>query len=101
MNRAVFLDRDGTMIEDVGFLDRLERLRFFPYTADAARVLTRAGFKLVVVTSQAGVANGLVTEEFLVDAHNAIRRRVEDAGGRIDAFYYCPHLPDARVEKYR
>lgn len=99
--RAVFLDRDGTMIEDVGYLDRLERLRLFPYVIDAIRLLTRANFKIVVVTSQAGVANGIVTEEFLAEAHRTIGQKAADAGGRIDGFYYCPHLPTATVEKYR
>ncbi|HEV3214557.1 MAG TPA: HAD family hydrolase [Vicinamibacterales bacterium] len=101
MNRAVFVDRDGTMMEDAGYLDRMERLKLFPYTVDAIRLLNRAGLKVVVVTSQAGVAHGIVTEEFLAQAHEFIGRRVADAGGRIDAFYYCPHLPTAAVEKYR
>jgi D-glycero-D-manno-heptose 1,7-bisphosphate phosphatase len=101
VSRAVFVDRDGTMIEDVGYLDRIERLKLFPYTVDAIRLLNRAGFKVVVVTSQAGVANGIVTEEFVVQAHDFIGRKMTDAGGRIDAFYYCPHLPTAVVEKYR
>ena len=101
MSRAVFVDRDGTMIEDVGYLERLERLKLFPYTIDAVRLLNRAGFTIVVVTSQAGVANGIVTEEFLAEAHGVMSRKVAHAGGRIDAFYYCPHLPTAAVEKYR
>ena len=97
----MFVDRDGTLIEDVGYLDRIERLKLFPYAVDAIRLLNRGGFKVVVVTSQAGVANGIVTEAFLAQAHDAIGRRVAEAGGRIDAFYYCPHLPTAVVEKYR
>ena len=98
---AVFLDRDGTMIEDVGYLDRLQRLKLFPYTIDVIRLLNRAGFKIVVVTSQAGIANGVITEAFVQDAHGEIGRRVAAAGGRIDAFYYCPHSPTAVVDKYR
>ena len=98
---AVFLDRDGTMIEDVGYLDRLERLSLFPYTIDAIRLLNRGGYKVVVVTSQAGVAHGSVTEEFLGEAHSVITQRVAEAGGRIDAFYYCPHHPHAAIAKYR
>jgi D-glycero-D-manno-heptose 1,7-bisphosphate phosphatase len=101
VTRAVFVDRDGTMIEDVGYLDRIERLKLFPYTIDAIRLLNRGGFKVVVVTSQAGVAKGIVTEEFLVQAHDTIAGKVAGAGGRIDGFYYCPHLPTAAVEKYR
>jgi len=98
---AVFVDRDGTMIEDVGYLDRLERLTLFPYAIDAIRLLNRGGFKVVVVTSQAGVAHGSVTEEFLSEVHGVITDRVAEAGGRIDSFYYCPHHPHATVEKYR
>ena len=75
-HRAVFLDRDGTMIEDVGYLDRLERLSLFPYTIDAVRLLNASGYKVVVVTSQNGVANGILTEEFLAEAHApAFRQR--------------------------
>ena len=100
-NRAVFLDRDGTMIEDVGYLDRLERLELFPYTVDAVRLLNRAGFKIVVVTSQKGVADGMVTEEFVGEAHEYLSRLFEAAGAKIDGYYYCPHSPDASVERYR
>ena len=101
MNRAVFLDRDGTMIEDVGYLDRLQRLKLFPYTVDAMRLLNRAGFKIVVVTSQAGVANGVITEDFVKEAHDEIGRRAAEGGAHIDGFYYCPHSPTAVVERYR
>ncbi len=101
MNQAVFLDRDGTMIEDVGYLDRLERLKLFPYTIDAVRLLNRAGFKVVVVTSQAGIAHGVITEQFVREAHAEIGRRVEASGARIDGFYYCPHHPAAEVPAYR
>jgi D-glycero-D-manno-heptose 1,7-bisphosphate phosphatase len=100
-SKCVFLDRDGTMIEDVGYLDRLERLKVFPYAIDAVRLLNRAGFKIVVVTSQAGVANGVLTEEFLAEAHGFLAKTFEAGGARIDGFYYCPHSPHATVERYR
>jgi D-glycero-D-manno-heptose 1,7-bisphosphate phosphatase len=99
--KAVFLDRDGTMIEDVGYLDRLERLKLFPYTIDAVRLLNRAGYKVVVVTSQNGVAQGVLSEEFLAEAHAHISRMCEAAGGRIEGYYYCPHSAHAAVERYR
>jgi len=101
VNRAVFLDRDGTMIEDVGYLDRLQRLKLFPYTVDAIRLLNRAGFKIVVVTSQAGIANGVITEAFVKEAHDEISRRAAAGGARIDGFYYCPHSPTAVAVEYR
>jgi D-glycero-D-manno-heptose 1,7-bisphosphate phosphatase len=100
-HRAVFLDRDGTMIEDVGYLDRLERLKLFPYTIDAVRLLNRAGYKVIVVTSQNGVAQGVLTEDFLTQAHAHLSKLCEAAGARIDGYYYCPHSTHAVVEKYR
>jgi D-glycero-D-manno-heptose 1,7-bisphosphate phosphatase len=100
-NRAIFVDRDGTMIEDVGYLDRLERLKLFPYTIDALRLLSRAGFKVVVVTSQNGVAQGMLTEAFLAEAHGHLSKLFEAAGAKVEGYYYCPHSPHATVERYR
>ena len=101
MTRAVFLDRDGTLVEEAGYLDRLDRLVFFPYSVDAVRVLNRAGFTVVVVTNQAGIARGIVREAFVAEAHQAISERLEAGGARIDAYYYCPHYPTGVVEAYR
>ena len=66
---AVFLDRDGTLIEDLGFVDRLDLLRAFPWTADALRLLKRAGFVTVVVTNQSAIARGTIDEAFLDEVH--------------------------------
>jgi D-glycero-D-manno-heptose 1,7-bisphosphate phosphatase len=98
---AVFLDRDGTVIEEVGYLNRLDRVSFFPWTVDAIRVLNQAGFLVVIVTNQAGVARGYFDETLVLDAHALIDRRVRDGGARIDAYYHCPHHPDAAVAAYR
>ncbi len=98
---AVFLDRDGTLLEEAGYLDRLERLVFFPYSVDAVRLLNRAGFAVVIVTNQAGVARGIFKEAFVADAHRHIAERLALGGGRIDAFYYCPHHPEAVVASLR
>ena len=100
-HRAVFVDRDGTMIEDVGYLDRLERLKLFPYTIDAIRLLNRGGYKVVVVTSQNGIAQGMLTEEFLAEAHAHLSQLCEAAGAKIEGYYYCPHSTHAAVERYR
>jgi len=101
MTRAVFLDRDGTLIEEVGYLDRLERLQLFPWSIDAVRLLNRAGFTVVVVSNQAGVARGFFAEPFVLEVQGEIDARVQAAGGRIDGWYYCPHHPDAPVARYR
>ena len=100
MKRAVFLDRDGTLIEESGYLDRLERLSFFPYSVDAVRVLNRSGLAVVVITNQAGIARGIVKESFVEEAHQHIAQRLETGGAKIDAFYYCPHFPGGVVEPY-
>src|SRR5215203_2447703 len=101
MRRAVFLDRDGTLIEESGYLDRLERLVFFPFSVDAVRVLNRAGFAVVIVTNQAGIARGIVKEAFVGEAHRHIAARLAAGGATIDGFYYCPHYPTGVVEQYR
>jgi D-glycero-D-manno-heptose 1,7-bisphosphate phosphatase len=99
--RAVFLDRDGTLLEEAGYLDRLERLVFFPYSVDAVRLLNHGGFAVVVVTNQAGIARGIFKESFVADAHRHISERLALGGARVDGFYYCPHHPDAVVEALR
>jgi D-glycero-D-manno-heptose 1,7-bisphosphate phosphatase len=100
MTRAVFLDRDGTMIEEAGYLERLERMAFFPYTVDAVRALNRAGFAVVVITNQAGIARGIVKEPFVGEAHRAISARLEAGGARVNAYYYCPHYRTGTVTEY-
>lgn len=91
MRPAIFLDRDGTLNEDVGCLDRLERLRLFPWSLDAVRLLRRAGYAVVVVTNQDGVARGLVSEAFVDEVRRVIDRRLDAIGERLDGHYHCPH----------
>ena len=98
---AVFLDRDGTLNEDIGFMDRMEALSLFPWTADAIRLLNRAGFCTVVTTNQSAVARGLIDEGFLRVVHQEIDRRLARGGARIDRYVYCPHHPEAPLEAYR
>lgn len=98
---AVFLDRDGTLIEEAGYLDRLERLVFYPYSVDAVRLLNRTNYAVVVVTNQAGVARGIFKESFVADAHRHVTETLARGGARVDGFYYCPHHPEAAVEAYR
>lgn len=101
MRRAVILDRDGTLIEEVRYLDRLDRIRFFPYSVDAVRLLNRAGFAVVIATNQSGVARGFVPEAFVADVHWHISGTLAAGGARIDGFYYCPHHPEAAIDAYR
>ena len=101
MTPAVFLDRDGTLIEESGYLDRLDRLAIYPFTVDAVRLLNRAGFAVIVVSNQSGIGRGLVRESFVVEAHAHISACLKAGGATLDAFYYCPHHPDATVAAFR
>jgi D-glycero-D-manno-heptose 1,7-bisphosphate phosphatase len=97
---AVFLDRDGTMIEDVGYLNRVEDIDFYPWTADAIRALNDAGLLVIVVTNQSAIARGFLTEPVLETVHAEIDRTLKAGGARITAYYYCPHHPDGTVPPY-
>jgi D-glycero-D-manno-heptose 1,7-bisphosphate phosphatase len=98
---AVFIDRDGTLIEETGYLSTLERLVFFPYSIDAVRQLNRGGFAVVVITNQAGIARGIVDESFVGEAHRHIDSRLRAGGAAVAGYYYCPHHPEGIVEAFR
>jgi D-glycero-D-manno-heptose 1,7-bisphosphate phosphatase len=97
---AVFVDRDGTLIEEVGYLDRVERLTLYPWTTDAIRALNRAGLRIVLVSNQSGVARGFFTEQIVDEVHAHMEALLQRGGAHIDAYYYCPHHPDGKVPGY-
>ena len=90
---AVFLDRDGTMIHDVGYLSRIEDLRWYPWSIDAIRLLNRAGFAVCVTTNQGGIGMGLYEEAFVLETHAKMSAAVAASGGHIDGWFFCPHHP--------
>jgi D-glycero-D-manno-heptose 1,7-bisphosphate phosphatase len=98
---AVFLDRDGTLIEEVGYLDRLERLKLFPDSAKAIRLINSSGMKAVVATNQSGVARGYFTEAVVEMLHHHLQNLLQAEGAQIDRFYYCPHHPTEGLGSYR
>lgn len=98
---AVFLDRDGTIIEECGYLQRLDRMKIFPWTPDALRLLKRAGFTIIVITNQAAVGRGIIEESFVSEVHRELDARLSGTGGSIDGYYYCPHFAESRIERYR
>jgi len=98
---AVFLDRDGTIIREVGYLRSPTQVRLLPGAAEAIRRLNQAGFAVVVATNQSGIARGLLTEEGLKLIHAALRRRLAKRGARLDAIYHCPHHPEAAAPEHR
>ncbi len=91
LKKAVFLDRDGTLVEEVNFLSRVEDLRLFPFTVKAVELLKRNGFTIIVITNQSGINRKIFTESDMRAVHAEIQKQL---GNLIDAFYFCPHLPD-------
>ncbi len=100
-NAAIFLDRDGTINEEVGYLDSLDKLVIFPSAFEAIRLINQSGRKVIVVTNQAGVARGLFGEDLVETIHAALREALRRRGAFIDAFYYCPHHPTEGLPPYR
>ncbi len=91
---AVFLDRDGTINEEVGYLDSIDKLKLFANTAEAVKMINQGGMKAVVITNQSGVARGYFREELVRKVHTRIQKILKTKGAFIDAFYYCPHHPE-------
>ena len=98
---AVFLDRDGTINEEVGYLDRLEKLRIYPEAFDAILLINQSGMKAVVISNQSGVARGYFDEAFVATVHERIQELLKEHGARIDRFYHCPHHPTEGMGAYR
>jgi D-glycero-D-manno-heptose 1,7-bisphosphate phosphatase len=89
--KCVFIDRDGTLIEEVNFLHRVEDLRFFDYTDESVKLLKDNGFLVIVATNQSGIGRKVYSESEMHNIHQAIQ---QDLTEKIDAFYFCPHLPN-------
>jgi D-glycero-D-manno-heptose 1,7-bisphosphate phosphatase len=101
MDRVIFLDRDGTINEEVEYLHRPEDLRLLPGVGEAIRRLREYGFAVVVVTNQAGVARGYYEEEDVTVLHDFMNKQLKEQGACIDHFFYCPHHPVHGIGKYR
>ena len=98
---AVFMDRDGTISEEVGYVNHVSRYRVFPYAAEAVRALNEAGWLAVLVTNQAGVARGYFAEEMIGRVHGVLEEELKKGGARLDSIYYCPHHPSVGEPPYR
>jgi D-glycero-D-manno-heptose 1,7-bisphosphate phosphatase len=98
---AVFLDRDGTMNEDVGYLSELSHLTLYPWTVDAVRLFNRAGYGVVVVTNQGGIGRKMIRPEFVGELHAVIADQLARGGAHVDGWYHCPHHPAALTEELR
>lgn len=93
---AVFLDRDGVLTEERGYVASTEELRIFSYAGECVRQIHEKGYFAIIITNQSGVARGLFTEEQLLQMNVYLMRQTG-----VDAVYYCPHHPEGKVEKYR
>jgi D-glycero-D-manno-heptose 1,7-bisphosphate phosphatase len=98
---AVFLDRDGVLNEDTGYVHRHDQLRWIEGAAQAVRQLNDGGYLVFVVTNQAGIARGLYHEEHVRALHHWMREHLGRHGAHIDAIEYCPYHPEGVVERYR
>jgi len=100
-NAAAFLDRDGTIIEDLGYLGDPAGIRFIPGAIEALQALQRAGYRLILVTNQAGVARGLITEADVRRVNDRLAALLAEGGVRLHEIYYCPHHPEHGPPEYR
>lgn len=98
---ALFLDRDGVLNEDQGYVHRWEDFRWMPGAREAVAAFNRAGWLVVVVTNQSGIGRGYYTEDDMHALHARMNEELAAAGGRIDALYFCPHHPEASEARYR
>ena len=99
--QAIIMDRDGTVCEEVGYVNHIDRVRLLPRSAAAIRAANEAGFQTVVVTNQAGVARGYFVEGLIDEAHDRVRELLAESGARLDGIYYCPHHPEVGAPAYR
>lgn len=95
MRPAVFLDRDGTILDELGYLTPDAHLSIYPWSLDAIRLLRRAGFAIAVVTNQGGIGRSLYTREFVEETHRKLDGRFRTAGAVVDGWYFCPHHAEA------
>jgi len=102
-SRAIFLDRDGTLIEDPGYLDDPDKVRLLPGATEAVCMLRELGFRVIIVSNQSGVARGLFDEQALTAVHDRAAELMAQEGAHLDAAYYCPFLAgsEAKVADYR
>ncbi len=100
-HRAVFLDRDGTINEEVGYVNHLDRLKLLPRVGEAIRLLNQHQIKAVVITNQSGVAKGYFPESLIHQVHQKIQDLLKAEGAYLDGIYYCPHHPEAGSPPYR
>lgn len=101
MKRAVFLDRDGTINVEKHYLHKIEDFEFIPGVIEGLKLLQEAGYLLVIVTNQSGIGRGYYTESDFHKLNDWMIAELKSKGVQITKVYYCPHLPDAKIDEYR
>ena len=101
MNSAIFFDRDGVLNEEVGYLHEIEKFKWIDGAIDAVKFCNEKNFLAIVVTNQSGIARGIYTEADTQKLHNFMQTELEKFGAHIDAFYYCPHHPEGKIDAYK
>jgi D-glycero-D-manno-heptose 1,7-bisphosphate phosphatase len=100
-NKAIFLDRDDTLIEDPGYINHPDQVKLLDGIDKSLIELKAMGYKLIVVSNQSGVARGIVSEQVLDEIHNRLKQLLAEKGAPLDRIYYCPYHPDGIIKKYR
>lgn len=100
-SKAVFLDRDGTINEEMGYINHPSRFMIYDFVPEAIKILNQCGFLVLVVTNQSGVARGYFDEKLVQILHKQLTDQVRNGGGKIDRIYYCPHHPTEGIGAYR
>ena len=100
MSKAVFIDRDNTIIDDPGYISDPDSVKLLPGVELAIKSLAQAGFKNIVCTNQSGIARGMFTEDDLGLIHAEMQRQLADKGVHVDAIYYCPYHPQGTIDQY-
>lgn len=101
MRPAVFLDRDGTINEQMGYINHISRFVMLPQAAAGIRLLNEQGIPVVVVSNQSGLARGYFPESLIGEVHAKMNNSLAEAGAHVDGIYYCPHHPEAKEERFR
>jgi D,D-heptose 1,7-bisphosphate phosphatase len=100
-DKAIFLDRDDTLIEDTGYINHPDQVKLMDGVEKSLIELRAMGYKLIVVSNQSGVARGIVSEQVLEEIHNRLKQVLAEKGAPLDRIYYCPYHPDGAIAKYR
>src|SRR4030067_2408741 len=100
-HKAVFLDRDGTIIQENGYISKINQVEFIPGSVKAIQILKSLGYKIVVITNQSGVAQGFFSEKSLKKVNNYLLKKLRQQKASVDGIYYCPHHPRVGLKNYK